>query len=171
MNEPQSLIHDGLWALLEASSEFTALVPAGNRIKYNGTLDEPEKPAVADADTPNVRILPVEHQAAAAADSSGEMQIDVWAIQVGTGRLQSDRLHALEWAITRALRGWRSVFSTVTYDGSAFVVDLHPIHSAVALKRDAPEQDVAQGPPGWLDVWRIEVRSWFLDSTLQPPTS
>lgn len=55
-------VYDKLWTLLEASSDFTTTVKAGNRIKFRtstaGENPYPIKQVLADADTPQVSILP-----------------------------------------------------------------------------------------------------------------
>ena len=52
----ESQLYATLWTLLEASSDFTAKVKFGNRIRYDGTNVMPEKNNKMDGDLPEVTI-------------------------------------------------------------------------------------------------------------------
>lgn len=141
-------VYTELWNMLEGNSAFTAVVTkAGNKIKYTGGAEFPDKETMSDADFPEVRIVLAGLQLHAECDTSSSSCWTKWAIQVKSGRFPMSTILAVDWAVFRALHHWRTYLRTnVLWAGEEIVKFLKP--------REASQQlDGEGGITGWTTVW------------------
>lgn len=168
-DSPVKKVFDALWALLEAWTGFTDLVPVGNRVKYMegvpGTLQV--KQEVSDADLPEVQIIPTGMETNYTLNSS---HTELWAefeIRVSTGDVRIDAvLFPLQWEIYRALAGASAALALLEWSGKAeFVKSL----VANVISEGVLDPDLNRGIKGWSAVWSCRVHMTFTLSDLTTP--
>ena len=101
--DPLTQVYKSLWAILEAESDFTDLVKAGNRIKYFDKTQPPKTESLY-ADTPEVEIIPLPMEMNVPFTNkhsrfTAEYEL---IIKTGSNRL-NHKLFPLEWVITKIL--------------------------------------------------------------------
>ena len=165
-------VYEALWQLLEADSDFTELVKAGNRVKYS-TVDgveprvKPVKEIMQDADLPEVRIVSVSAEPHLQRTSNGSSMQRTFSLQIATGDLRySEKLWPVEWAALRALSRWAETLLALTWNGKTFVKLVRP----GAISEGRAESDLNRGISGWSTIWAITVDMWFTTSDLQATT-
>lgn len=179
MTTPIKLVYDGLWAVLEKHTGFTAIVALGNRIKTTkGGIDTanpsgdpsvtrtPDKARLADADFPQVRIVPAGGAAYMRTNSTGTRLDKVFRIEARTAENQYDDLSVLEWEIFRAMIDWRTAKATggtaledMTFASKKFVTDL-------SLMQEQNSKWDERNIGGWQALWMGTVRMDFDTSDL-----
>lgn len=102
--DPFTQVYQSLWAILEANSTFASLVKPGNRIKYDGTSENPEKFEAMYADKNEAEIYPMGRDDFIL--SSSVYQIDkIYEIRITTPSTRLDtKLHPLAWKIMEIMR-------------------------------------------------------------------
>jgi hypothetical protein len=112
--DPMTQMHDALWTSLEASTVFTSLVKPGNRIKITSAgKDDPIKESPADADLPEVMIVPGEGTNNLNKTSSAGELVRQWKIIISSNRkLVHKDVFPIEWAIIKALNAAREGLGT-----------------------------------------------------------
>jgi hypothetical protein len=145
--DPLTQVFNAQWTLLENSETFKALVPVGNRIKFNqDTVRSPEKREGITADYPEVRIIPMGGLYQLTVSSSHTRFTKRFQVQVATGdRRVHLYLYPLEIAIIAALSKWPTVMLPMTWKGHGFFT-LFELGEAPEGRR---ETDVLQGVEGW----------------------
>lgn len=163
---PITLVYEEIWALLESWKNFTDLVKPGNRVKHL-VDDESNKGEVLNADFPEVRIS-AEGITPDVQISSGSCALSYnFSIEVSTGNKRSDEmLFPLSWEIFRALVGWHTKLTALTWNDAAFVKDLH----AVNVLDGRSKRDRDKGIGGWATIWSVTVLMVFSMSVLKDPT-
>lgn len=163
VTNPLRLVHTAIWTMLEANSDFTTLVPSGNRIKFSGTdTPAPDKDTLSTADVPEVRVLDTgfrPHLQQTSSSSSLTMEVQ---IQVTTGEQEFADLLDVQWAIYRAMLGWETYLkATITWATKACVTLCRPlaVRSLLGAKTD-------RGLKGWSAVWAGQIQLDFTTSDL-----
>ena len=102
--DPFTQVYKSLWAILEANSTFASLVKPGNRIKYDGTSENPEKFEAMYADMNEVEIYPMGREDEVV--SSAHYHITkVYEIRISTPSTRLDtKLHPLAWKIMQIFK-------------------------------------------------------------------
>ena len=161
---PFVMIHEALWSLLEANSDFTSLVKPGNRIKFtNDNVRDPEKVGLTGS-YPKVRI---ETQGGASRfyrTSNGTSIVKRYVIQVASGDKRLSKCLDVEWAIFRALADWITTMEALTWGGNSFVKRCDPL----GIEETLDNQALNQGARGWSAVWAGEIEMWFSTEALKP---
>lgn len=163
---PFELVHDALWNMLEAHTRFTALVPAGNRVKLTVTRGQQSKPRTNTADYPEVRIIPVGGTPHLQRTSSSSTIEKRWEIQVASGENHVAVMFELEWEIYRALAKWATHLASLKWPvvtGEVFIV-----HSRVSgFQEGIRDGDFERGLSHWTSVWACNTLMVFQTSVLQ----
>lgn len=168
-DSPVKKIFDALWVLLEAWTGFTDIVPVGNRVKYTagvpGTLQI--KQEVADADLPEVRIVPTGMITHYSMDSAHDGLWAEFQIEVATGDTRIDAvLFPLQWEIYRALAGASAALNALEWNGKAgFALSL----VADVISEGVSDTDLSRGIKGWSAVWSCRVHMAFTHTDLITP--
>ena len=165
--DPFTLVHNALWALLEAHQGFVNLVPANNRIKFTGDLRAPIKDQISTADLPEVRIVPTGGEAHLKRTSNSSSVLKRWEIQVSTGDQRVDYtkgVFAVEWEILIALQDWITALKAITWTSKPFVVTAKP----ATVREGVTEADLNRGIKGWSALWACEVEMFFQTSDMAP---
>lgn len=165
---PLSLVVDKLWEMLEAHPWFDEIVPAGNRIKYNGTANE--KDTLSSADVPEVRIVPVGGTLQPHRTSSSTSMTLRLALQLHTGEQDMHyRLLYLWWVLSIVLTGWTTTIGALKWEGQAFVKRMVNLEITAELLRPRPEDGImGRELKGWATVWLAEIELWFDTRTMVP---
>jgi hypothetical protein len=148
---PLMQVYLGIWDCLEASSHFTSLVPAMNRIDYTSDVRMPDKPGMRTADQPQVRIiqLGIGPQIFRTSNASS---IEVhWSIEIKVGDQRLEKLTELEWAIYAAMSHWQTYLrDAITWDGEKVCKKLYPmkVETQLGQQKKPPEA------MGWISVWQ-----------------
>jgi len=178
--DPLSQVYDAMWALLEASEDFCALVPKPYRIKYvdDATVDPaipayrfPEQSTRKPDEYPQVKIepggAPADMYCTSDATRVNE-RFNIWAI-TGDRRLyylQGDIYQGilpLQWAILRAMMGWEDSMKLLSWNGRACFVT-HCSVSDRQMRIGSPrlkEQAQPAKDDGWWLAWQGDVHMWF----------
>ncbi len=162
---PLRQIHNALWTLLGANSDFDSLVPDGRkRVNWIGSSRAPEvDEGLSPADYPRVRIVPVKIEPHLDETSNSSSLTVIWQVQVATGDQRLQTLLDIEWAIYRAMQTWRThLRDSLTWNGKNFVTCCRPM--ATETKLDDKGQD--RGTRGWSAAWTGETRLDFTTSDL-----
>lgn len=173
MADPLTDVQNAIWSALNASSAFTALVPAtmqrnlygeGNKL---GTYYGTEKPMTG----PVVRIEPTGGETHPHVDSCASKLTQVWLIQIENKDERTTEgttgLLPTKWAIYRALAGQFLPTSTVrslTFNSKTYVKDCRLMEH----QEQYSSQD--KSPGRWITAWRFEVDMIFATADL-PPSS
>lgn len=166
-SDPITKVFDGLWAMLEGDSRFTALVPSNNRIKYN--TREGDKLEVSTADFPDTRIRYLGGTPHTERTSNSSTLFLVWSVEVATGDQRYATIFPIEWAVYCALLGWGTHLRTLTYGGVAgFVKNAYYTGTTTAA---IDNNQLNRGTKGWSSVWQGEVQMWFATALIAPETT
>lgn len=163
---PITLVYDELWQLLESWDNFDRLVRPGDRVKHL-VDDTSNKGEVLDADFPEVRIT-AEGITPDVQISSGSCALSYnFSIEVSTGNKRSNEmLFPLSWEIFRALVGWHTKLTALTWNNAKFVKNLQ----ATSVLDGRSNRDRDKGIGGWATIWSITVLMVFSTSVLKDST-
>lgn len=164
MSNPFTIVHDALWAMLESSSEFTDLVPVGNRIKFSGDNSDPLKSQAITTDYPEVRIVPAGGMAHIYRTSNSSSFNQSFAVQILSGDQRVDFLHfPLQWIVYRVFAKELLTLLALTFNSESFVKNIKP-----ASVQSAYPSAEGQQIKGWVGIWACEVEMWFSTAGLNP---
>ena len=169
MSDPFTLVYDGLWDLLEASSSFTALVAEKNRIKFtttDGLIRRPDKDSLTESDIPEVMIYPGPMRFADHRDSSGQSINRIYSVLVTSGERILDaggsgKFFPVQWEIARALINFDDILD-LTYEATKFVHKIEQLPTVEGMDDSTLNRDLK----GWSAVWQADVQMWFTNTIL-----
>ena len=127
--DPFSLTFDALWNLVDSAPVFADLVLLKNRVKYNLETDrDPMKDKVNFADLPELTLVTTVvgsvnlHHSSCTSSFTRQYS---WILATGDWRVNY-KLFPVEFALACAMSNWRSVLSSLTWNGQTFIkrVDL-----------------------------------------------
>ena len=102
--DPFTQVYKSLWAILIANSTFALLVKSGNRIRFDGTSENPVKYEAQYADMDEVEIAPLD-DTQYVHSSTHTLFTKLWEIRVASPSTRLDTyLHPLAWKIMEILR-------------------------------------------------------------------
>lgn len=164
MADPFSTVYDALWAALEGHAGFTALVPVGNRIKFN--KPDPIKAEVSTQDLPEVRLLPASFAGNLPITSNSSRVQHQFEVQIATGSQQvKGKLFPVAWEVIRALSKWQSHLTGLTWDAGK-VIRVTNVRTFSA-REGVLYQDLNRGIIGWSLNMTIDVDMFFQSSDVQ----
>ncbi len=166
MSDPYTLVHDGLWAVLEANAAFIAAVPEPNRIKFSGTNRSPIKDKITTADTPDVRISMRMLTVRETGTSNGEFDRVQFNIELATGdqRLTA-RAFPIVWAIRQALFAGDALLHAIEFNSKTdWISCSQPGNIEFAIANDADNRGII----GWAAVASVELQLFFSKTDLTP---
>jgi len=161
---PLRQVHDAIWAALEGQPNFATLVPALNRIKFYGGLNQPLPDGAVPARFPSVRVVQRAWQTGVSDDSAHRTLMFTLEIQLSTGEQKDDRLSDLSWFVLCAIEKWCETLESgnLTWQNSVnFIEDVRMLQGEAEM-----EHELSQGPLYWSAVWRGEVHCRFLYSDM-----
>lgn len=162
-DNPILQVHKALWSLLESAPGFTAMVKAGNRIKFVGTDRSPIKETVQAADLPEVRIIPTSANLGLGQTSNSSRMAQIWELQVSTGDQRVMLTFETQWQIFIAMSRWQEVLSALTWNGKKFVKSMQP----TAVNIGVTDKDLSRNIVGWSTLWSCEIEMWFTTADLK----
>jgi len=155
---PAKLVFDGLWAMLEASPVFRALVPASLRLKQIGGAGDALKHGAQAADFPATMIVPVGGLTVRDWDSDGGHIKKRFRIKIATGEKQADHAIALEWEVFTIMAGWQAGLESLSWKGQTGFVKYCAVSEQI---EEIGDQDMTYGETGWSVAWDGEVWMWI----------
>ena len=162
MANPFDDVYIAFWTLLESHIDFTSLVKAGNRIRFDDKVD-PVKKSISDADLPEVTLITEGFTPHFRRTSSSTTVTRRYTFLVSTGDFRvTQSQHEIEWVLFRALLDWESVIGALEYKTKKFCISLKNIDVNEGLTD--PERN--RGIQGWSFVWGCEIEMWFTTSDL-----
>lgn len=164
--DPYTLAHDALWAVLEANSDFTTLVPSGNRIKFSGDDRHPIKDKITTADTPDVRITMRVLTVRETGASNGEFDRIQFNIELATGDQRlTTRAFPIIWAIRQAIFAGDAILSAIEFNSKTnWISCAEPGKVDFGISDDGE----ARGIVGWAAVETLELQLFFSKTDLTP---
>jgi hypothetical protein len=165
MSNPFTDAYEALWDCLEARSEFTDLVKPANRIKFTATRRDPWERLAACQSFPAVAIVPVRTPESASRVDADSHTTDVekwFAVFVGSGDQRVDDLFEVEFAILRAMTGWRTNVGAVQWNSRDCVLDCALYNHPEAMDN----QLIERGIRGWNAVWTGRILFYFVTTEL-----
>jgi hypothetical protein len=190
LRDPFTLVYSKLWQMLEASTDFCALVSAGNRIKYIDDLDtdgsvdiaalrNPDKGNLQAGDFPQVAIESDDGITTLARSSDATSVSTRFRVMVlaGDKRLsylgpagRYTGLFPVMWSIVRALSTWDTQLTTLNWGTETGFVKLCNLttHRERLGKALDEKRDVYARKDGWTMAWEGEVEMWFSTASLAP---
>lgn len=159
MGDPFSLVYTKLWTLAESSSDLNSLVLLRNRVRYDLTDRDPEKRTLAEADTPELTLVSTGVSGNMWNTSSSSMCIRRynWLLVTGDMRI-THKLLPVEWALFRAMHGWKTILTALQWEGKPYVKRVALADIQDGILRPETRQE---GPRGWACIWGIEVEMHF----------
>lgn len=169
-------VHDGLWDLLEDTSNASHLVSGGKhftdlvtnnhlqRIKFTSpTYTNPFLEVESNADLPKVAIFHARGKPRDRLASNSDRLIIQWEILVRTGDQRFDTLMDIEWAVFCQLMNWDSLKTSVVWNST-----VNPVKDCNLLSCDESMFDERQNKQlrGWRAVWVGETDMWFPHATI-----
>jgi hypothetical protein len=164
---PYSQIASQYWSLLEDSSSFKSLVPAGNRVKFIGGIFNPREVKVARqaADLPQVAVTYVGQTDKVRNTSCSTAVVTYWTIEVRTYPFKLENKFPLQWLILQILHNGKTAFRTLTYGGYAFCRYFKPMQEpSPRIKRMKDEQGIT----GWDTLVACRNDLWFPYADITP---
>jgi len=162
--DPIFQIFQGIWDCLEASTAFTDLVLAGNRIDYTSDKRTADKPGLTTADTPQVRVVQLSLRGNIPRTSNSCSLEVFWGIEVKVGDKRLEMLTELQWAIYAAMSNWFTYLrDAVTWLGENVVTRCLPMQADT----DYAVKSGDQAPAGWVSVWRGSTELFVLTGDAQ----
>lgn len=160
MSNPFSMVYSELWNLAEANSELISLVQLRNRIRYD--LDDnrdPEKRVTMDSDMPELSLMStgLTGNMWNTSSTSTCTRTYEWMIVTGDMRI-TERLLPVEWALFRAMHGWKTILTALQWEGKSFVKRAALTNIQDGILRPDSRQNV---PRGWACIWGIEIEMHF----------
>jgi len=164
--DPFSLTYAAIWSCLESNADLVALVPAGNRIRFDGDDRGPDKDVLTTADCPQLRVVAVSGNIMTARDSKGEMVQRNYQLQIMTGDQRLDHLlYPIEWEVYRAFMNWSTHFAGLTWGGAEFVkrVQVNTMSEGMSHVNDG-----GVAAKGWAALVEIVVDMYFNRASIAP---
>lgn len=163
--DPYTLTYRALWAMLERSDRFSAVVRPGNRIKLDGVDRAPFKEDISEADLPEVRIVEIDSTPQLYRASNCDTDTVKYEIQVSTGDQRLTRLlYPLKWIIFCAMADATDYLrQAVVWHGTNPVVSALPVSVASGVST----LDLNRGLKGWSGVWAVQVQFAFASNLIR----
>jgi hypothetical protein len=157
--DPFTLVHDALWAALEANSDFTDAVPEQNRIKFSGNDRSPVKDRITSADTPDVRIVMQSLAARETGVSNGEFDRVRFLIELATGDQRLDaRAFPIVWAIRQAIYSADEAMAAVEFNAkTGWILSPHTGIIDFSISDDVTNRGII----GWAAIIGVEFQLIF----------
>jgi hypothetical protein len=157
--DPFTEVLNALWSLLEASVEFTTLVPPGNRIKFTGANTNPVPEEVSLSMVPEVRLICTSSEPHPYRTTNSHSSMQRFEVQVSSGDQRLDAMHnPLKWIVFKALKDVeKQLLAMVRWKGEAVLKLAKPVTISEGVSR----QDLNRGIIGWSSVWGVECELWF----------
>jgi len=166
MADPFTEIHNAIWSTLEASTDFTDLVPAANRIKLTSKRQSMDG-LPRHAHEPMVTVYPDNGRSEIICSSATTIK-EVWLFDVWVG---DDRVTAdyfpVKWAIFRAMAAASLPSSTLR--SALTFSDANVIMQEFTNFDDKHGLFTPAGTiKGWRTMWAYEVTMQFKTASLAP---
>lgn len=156
-------VHDAIWTMLEASTDFTTEVPDGNRVNYTESDFSPEKHNLAAADVPQVMVRQAGMELGERVASNATHVVLKFEVLVHTGQQPIDRLLDVQWAVFRALLEWETYLQdALTWGGENYVRNA----DMISTEDSVTNKDLHRNLKGWTSVWAGLVDCWFSNAAL-----
>ena len=159
---PISQVQSALWTLLEDNSDFTTLVPVGNRLKFDGTDPAPEKDEVSRGDLPEVRVRPVKWKGMMQHTSNSSFAELVFAVEIATGDRGVLSMFDTVFAVWRALHAWQATLGVLEWNSKTFVHGCRTLDADL----DLDNKELNRRVRGWSAVWLGRIKMHFTESDL-----
>lgn len=158
MSDPLTIVHDGLWHVLETWPGFTDLVPPGNRVKYSGEDRGQAKDRILTADVPEVRLVPVGLGVGWHETNAEHRVTQRYQLQARTGDLRLDRaLYPVVWESLRALAAGLDALLALGWEGAPFVENVRVTGGQEGLLTRGEARRIA----GWQALLNFDVEMIF----------
>lgn len=162
---PLNQVYEAFWTMLEADTDFSALIPAKNRIKLYGTNNRyPYRDNVNEAGIPEVVVEPIKIEPQIWTTSDKSKVVATWVIRVATGDQRWTSLFNVMWDIYKALANWQATLQALTWNSKAFVVSCE----SVEAEQTVNNKDANRLIKGWATVWACTTEMWFDTTDLLP---
>jgi len=133
MSTPLVEIHDQIWTTLETDPAFTALVPAGNRVKYRTKRDDTKRHALTN-DFPEVRVRSLQCDFNRVRDTAEHGCTWQFVIEAAFGEKTVGNLYDLTWYVWKAMERIQDDFDTAYEAGDDYkVIQCDPISVETTL--------------------------------------
>lgn len=161
MQTPYGKVYDAIWALLESSTEFTALFPAGNRIKYGTQSDADRQPAKVNqqsADTPEAMLIAMGGPIEIGHTSSTTKITQNFDLVINTGDYRlNEYIFPIAWIVTCKGKEWCQYLASLQWRGTNYVKVVRITNSTIG---ESPERR-SRGIKGWSSVMTFSVEMHF----------
>lgn len=164
---PFTLAYEALWDCLEAREDFTDLVLPANRIKFTGTKRDPWDRLANVRSFPAVAIVPTQSLSKLAADSDTTDVEKSFGVHVGGGGQRVGDLFDVEFAVLRAMAGWKTTVGAVQWNGRDCVLDCSLFEHPESLDQPLIERGIR----GWSCVWAGRLWLSFVTDDLKASDS
>ena len=169
INNPFTLVWDGLWTMVERNSILMSNVRKGNRIKFE-EQDELKR-MISDGDLPELSLLSsgAEINIMNSSNTSSCNRKYTWGI--ATGELQINPFYnTLSWELFRSMIDWDCILCPLIWPEDSNpewhfveVVNIMSVEEGNLLISEN------RGIRGWAGLWTIEVRMCFRTEDLRLP--
>lgn len=164
--DPFTLVYNAIWTMIEDHAEVSPLIKKGNILKYTGAGGDRQirKPAMSEADVPELRLMTESTEVNIQATSSSTKITERLTLSIRGGSLLYDSvLNPVRWAIIRSCSTWADVLVPLLWNSKAFVVQGLPLSTIQRLLVPKEEQG---GKAMWMSILTYQVDMAFDTSDL-----
>ena len=167
---PLVQVNTKLWALLNARSEFAAMFPVGNQVRYDHLGPDLDLDQANPADFPRVRLALTSTHPRLNENSSADGDTWVWDLQICMGEQRQVNLWAIYWMVFRACADWKTQLRTATsWKGKQFIGNFD---IALTHNRDPKyfhrytDLGESRGTSQWISVLEFHITVDFANADL-----
>lgn len=163
-DNPFTRVYNKVWDILEASSDFTAIFPVGNRVKFNSdTLRSPLKEKITSADVPEIMVHMPNMNINLNNSSNTTKIVTKLQIVVNTGDYRINLfLNNIQWLLLCILKDAESEICTLTWRGDSFCKILRINDIAIGDRIENRDS----GVNGFTSLWACELEMHFAHSDI-----
>lgn len=163
--DPFTKVERALWAVLEADTEFCALVARANRVNFANPAcpTDPVRESLSTADMPEVMILPTTAAPNTHRTSAGPSLRQDYNLIITSGDARTHaKLNPVKWAVWKAFERLMDDMTT----RCPFVRKVDTGNFNDGFNNPAPGTVNDRGPRGWGSVLEIQVLMFFEKAVL-----
>lgn len=163
-SDPFSMLYTAMFNAVADSERVKKLVNSGNIVRLDGRSRSPLKEVTADADLPELVLVPTTAEVNLHSTSSSSRVVRQYQWLLSTGDLRlTYRLEPVAFALLCAMSDWRTTIGTLTWNNASFVKRVDMLSATIGMS----DSEKNRGIRGWSCVWDGEVEMHFKTTDLQ----
>lgn len=168
LQNPLSLVYDGLWTCLEASPAFLALFPHGtvHQVRYTTRKiydPDPDLESFLPADLPVCRITFRHDNPSLHANSDQTVLSPAYDLEICTGQQMQQSVMDTMFSVILGCSKWQTYLQAAVTGGGTFKITSIQLEDIEATDGNAARN---RGTNQWIGMCRVRVSLTYATSTL-----